>query len=309
MTVIPLVLAVAASFFVAGTDGFKHPHDAVVRRAAAASSAAGAASKAPAAPATTGKPLGAPRGNSAPYPSPVNLSLPILNKKRFPWGTLPEQFDTETGGRGPQAGYNICNSTTQGPNSLCQTMMVNGLGDFCLWGPPKPDTSISDAEQLVVAWCTQPRWGARQIPAGAITGAQFIITPSYVQVVGHVNQQMLNLPEGDAGGELDDGGQDERGNPIGGAVYSTTLTGGTDATPVQSVEWSNFIGGNIFCTKACSLTADNAAGLCAHTYDELGCNFNVPAAYTPGVFESCLGDDMATVGLYTGADGQCELSF
>ena len=29
--------------------------------------------------------------------------------------------------RGPQTGYNQCNSTTEGQNSLCQTMYFNGL--------------------------------------------------------------------------------------------------------------------------------------------------------------------------------------
>jgi hypothetical protein len=33
--------------------------------------------------------------------------------------------------RGPQTGYNQCNSTTEGPNAMCQTMYVNGLDGMC----------------------------------------------------------------------------------------------------------------------------------------------------------------------------------
>jgi hypothetical protein len=35
--------------------------------------------------------------------------------------------DTTNGPRGIQTGYNLCNSTTEGPSSLCQTAMVNSL--------------------------------------------------------------------------------------------------------------------------------------------------------------------------------------
>lgn len=34
--------------------------------------------------------------------------------------------------RGPQTGYNICNSTTEGPTSMCQTMYFNGLDGACV---------------------------------------------------------------------------------------------------------------------------------------------------------------------------------
>src|ERR1700730_9742861 len=39
----------------------------------------------------------------------------------------PYKVDTDASGRGPQAGYNICNSTTEGPASLCQTAFVNSI--------------------------------------------------------------------------------------------------------------------------------------------------------------------------------------
>ena len=34
--------------------------------------------------------------------------------------------------RGYQSGYNICNSTTEGDNSLCQTMVQNSIMGACL---------------------------------------------------------------------------------------------------------------------------------------------------------------------------------
>lgn len=51
----------------------------------------------------------------------------------------------------------------------------------------------------------------RSIPSGALTGVQFIRTPSYVEVTGHIDQKMINIKDGDEGGELDSGGQDNRG--------------------------------------------------------------------------------------------------
>ncbi|KZV90598.1 hypothetical protein EXIGLDRAFT_770653 [Exidia glandulosa HHB12029] len=241
-------------------------------------------------------------------PSPLNVdptdtSNPVLVGKRFPYTDIPYQADTTTSERGSQYGYNRCNSTTEGQSSLCQTAIINSLDDFCLWGPPKANVPIGDSESYEVAWCTKPTHGARLIPAGALTGVQFIKTPSYVQITGRLNQELLNLPTGDYGGELDSGGQDGRGNPIGGLVYAAQLPGGTTDVPAQAASWHNFIGGDVFCFKACDPNAANAVGLCQHIYDRIGCAFNAPADYTDGVFLSCLGDDQDPVGLYTLPDG------
>jgi hypothetical protein len=43
--------------------------------------------------------------------------------------------DTPAYERGPQTGYNQCNSTTEGANSLCQTAYVNDLSGP---SPPSP---------------------------------------------------------------------------------------------------------------------------------------------------------------------------
>lgn len=47
----------------------------------------------------------------------------------------PEKVDTDTGLiRGFQHGYNQCNSTTEGPNSLCQTSFINSIdGSHCFF--------------------------------------------------------------------------------------------------------------------------------------------------------------------------------
>jgi len=79
-----------------------------------------------------------------------------LASKHFDYTSLPYMVDTNNGPRGIQTGYNLCNSTTEGSSSLCQTAIVNSLDDFCIWGPQKPDSQIADTEGELVAWCTKP---------------------------------------------------------------------------------------------------------------------------------------------------------
>lgn len=138
----------------------------------------------------------------------------------------PYQVDPYTGGRGPQQGYNMCNSTTENQDSLCQTSFVNSLDgavhphcpliyttfkppvDFCLWGPQQPDSTIGETEGVEVAWCSKPGHGTRLIPDGALTGVQYLKTPDYVQVVGFINQSLVDIVSDDFGGELDPHGGD-----------------------------------------------------------------------------------------------------
>ena len=128
--------------------------------------------------------------------------------------------------RGPQSGYNRCNSTTEGPDSLCQTLIVNALdgsccivtlskqrsltvsSDFCFWAPSIPDSTVGDQEGEMVAWCTKPGYGTRLIPAGALTGVQYRKTPDYAVLNGFINQELINLNPDDFGGEMDPHGQD-----------------------------------------------------------------------------------------------------
>ena len=64
------------------------------------------------------------------------------------------------------------------------------------------------------------------------------------------------------------------------------------------------MGGGVFCLKACDPAGPNAARYCEHIYDRIGCKYNAPAAYTDGVFLSCLGENQDFPGIYTGSDGR-----
>lgn len=107
----------------------------------------------------------------------------------------------------------------------------------------------------MVAWCTKPGHGTRLIPDGLLTGLQFLKTPDYIQVVGFMSDQtLINLALGDYGGEMDPHGADlvglffhpantfqlpfiQRGNPMGGIMYSTNFTG----SYTQVIEWTKFV--------------------------------------------------------------------
>ncbi|KAL8290084.1 hypothetical protein RQP46_003023 [Phenoliferia psychrophenolica] len=199
-------------------------------------------------------------------------------------------------GRGPQWGYNNCSSSTEGADSLCQTAVINSVSDFCLWGSDGlyPNGTIGDVEAAVVAYCTRSGHGARIMPAGTITAVQFMRTPGYIQVVGLLNQTGLNLNETDSGGELDPHGADL----LGGLVYSTGFSE-TNGTYTQTQSWNNFVGGGIFCFKLCDPSYDTTKNYCQNRFDLIGCSYNMPAAYTPDVFESCDGDLQDEVGTYT----------
>jgi hypothetical protein len=171
--------------------------------------------------------------------------------------------------------------------------------DFCLWGPPIPNSTIGDTEGESVAWCTKPGYGTRVIPKGAISGVQFMKTPDYVQVTGYINQILVDIATSDSGGELDPHGADQRGNPLGALLFSNAWTGDF----VQATEWHNFMGGGTFCLKACDPSKANAPRYCEHIFDRIGCQYNAPAAYVDDVFLSCDGDSQDFPGIYTDASG------
>ncbi|THU80015.1 hypothetical protein K435DRAFT_874825 [Dendrothele bispora CBS 962.96] len=233
------------------------------------------------------------------------VSDPLVDKI-VPYTAIPYQVDQHTADRGPQHGYNICNSTTEGQDSLCQTGYVNHLDDFCLFAPPEPNTAIGAAEGIAVSFCTKPGRGTRLIPEGTLKGVQLVQSPGYVQIAGIIDQTRLNIASGDFGGELNSGGQDGRGNPIGGLIYSNAFpsNGGNNDTFQQSRRWTLFIGNDAFCFKACDDTQPNAKALCEHIYDRIGCTYNAPNTAQEGIFERCSGDDMTPVGVYTSDDGQ-----
>jgi len=226
-----------------------------------------------------------------------------LYQKRFQYTNLPYQADTSDGERGRQFGYNRCNSTTEGQESLCQTAMINSIDDFCLWGPPEPNSVIGNTEGEAVAWCTKPGRGTRLIPQGALRGVQFMRTPDYVQVVGKIDQAKINIQTDDGGGEMDPHGADQRGNPLGGLIFSNAYpsNGGNNNTFQQVIEWHNFMGANEFCLKACDPAGANAAHFCEHIFDRIGCFYNAPADYAgiEGKYLSCEGESQDYPGVYT----------
>ncbi|EKM79043.1 hypothetical protein AGABI1DRAFT_114547, partial [Agaricus bisporus var. burnettii JB137-S8] len=224
-------------------------------------------------------------------------ATPLVSKTSFTYPSgVPFKVDTDTQLiRGPQSGYNLCNSTTEGQESLCQTSFINSIEDFCLWSAIEPGSLVGDVEGEMVAWCTKPGRGTRLIPEGALHGVQFMKTPDYIQVVGFVNQEMINLAVGDFGGEMDPHGADLRGNPLGGIVFSESFNGQW----TQVIEWHNFMGSNSFCFKACDPSKSDDARYCEHRFDRIGCAFNAPNNAQNGTFESCEGDNQDFPGVYT----------
>jgi len=230
-------------------------------------------------------------------------ATPLAEKTfAYPDG-IPYQVDTDRLIRGVQYGYNRCNSTTENQESNCQTAFVNDVDDFCLWGPPEPNSHVGDTEGESVAWCTKPGRGTRLIPAGALKGVQFMRTSAYVQVVGYIDQTMINIAAGDYGGEMDPHGADLRGNPLGGLLYSNAFSGDENKFD-QVIEWHNFMGADQFCIKACDQRNPDAAHYCEHIYDRIGCAYNAPNNAQNGTFESCQGEVQDFPGTFTGSDGQ-----
>jgi hypothetical protein len=137
---------------------------------------------------------------------------------------------------------------------------------------------------------------------GFLKGAQLLKTPEYWMITGVIDQTLVDIQAGDFGGELDSGGQDERGNPIGGLLYSSAFS--ADGTPSQIQWWTEFIGSNQFCIKICNPTGTNEAGYCQHTLDRIGLAYNCPSKYTigggaaEGEFEVCDSDLMTVPGIY-----------
>jgi hypothetical protein len=232
-----------------------------------------------------------PQSASSPLPTFPTTPLVDLN---FTWGNLPNQAVPGDYVRGTQTGTNLCNSTTQNQESECQTLVVNNIFDFAFYGPPQPNSTISDTEGIEVVFSTNNTHGTRMIPNGTIIGLQWLNTPDYQQVVALINQDYLNINAQDYGGELDGGGQDENGNPMGALVYSNAFTG----SMVQVHNWVQFIGSNVSAVKICNPDGSNPAGFCQHTLDRIGIPYNVPNNAQLGVFEMCDSDPMTIPGEY-----------
>ncbi|GJE85075.1 hypothetical protein PsYK624_011520 [Phanerochaete sordida] len=220
------------------------------------------------------------------------LALPLAARAQTYSATyLPSNVPptTEQG----QSGTNQC-GTGSNQTSMCQNVYINSVDDFCIFGPPQPgpDSVIGNTERIEVSWCIKSGYGTRLIPDGAITGAHFVQTPDYVQVTGVGDLTKINIPAGDAGGELDPHGADGNGNPIGGLVFSQAF-----GQLAQLHEWTNFVAFDEFCIRGCK-DGPNAPALCQHIYDVMGCFWNMPGDYDAGVFEDCKGDSGEPMGVY-----------
>ena len=55
---------------------------------------------------------------------------PILATQSFDYSALPEKVNPFNSSRGTQTGYNICNSSTEGPKSDCQTLIATNIVRF-----------------------------------------------------------------------------------------------------------------------------------------------------------------------------------
>ena len=115
--------------------------------------------------------------------------------------------------------------------------------------------------------------------------------------------------------ELDPHGADEQGNPLGGIVFTNAFGKSSnsfkqiaqsgnftnDQQYTQVIEWIDFIGSGMFCLKMCNPNDPDAAQLCQHIYDEIGCAYNALANYGAinGTFEVCDSEDMAPPGIFT----------
>ncbi|GAA5876821.1 hypothetical protein JCM16303_006296 [Sporobolomyces ruberrimus] len=230
----------------------------------------------------------------------AGTALPLTEYTYSALSAVPYQVNPYKSERGPQSGYNQCNSTTQGDDSDCQTLIINSIDDLCLWGlpgGPKELSTIGESEAATVAYCVKDTHGSRPIPPGSITGLQFMKTKAYIQISGYVDQTVLGMTKDDLGGELDPHGL--LGNPLGGLVFSSGLPSGDNSTEEQVVEWNNFIGSGYFCFKLCDPTYNDGHNYCQNRYDLLGCSYNMPAAVKDGEFTECDGDLQDEVGVYT----------
>ncbi|KAF8071514.1 carbohydrate-binding module family 13 protein [Lyophyllum atratum] len=236
-----------------------------------------------------GKCLDLSGGNTAAGTRVQSWSCRDNNKNQI-WNTGYNVNNLPVTSQDGQFGTNKC-GTTSSQTSNCQNAYLNSADDFCLWGPPNPDSTIGDTEHEAVSWCTKSGRGTRTIPNGALKGVHFVRTPNYVQVTGVGDFTKLNIRKGDAGGELDNRGADGRGNPSGGLVFGNTFGNGT-----QYHEWTNFISDNEFCFRAC--TGGDATVNCNHIYDVMGCYWNIPANYNAGVFETCDANNDLPMGVY-----------
>jgi hypothetical protein len=145
------------------------------------------------------------------------------------------------------------------------------------------------------------------IPEGALKGVQFVKAPSYVQVVGYIDQSKINIAHGDYGGEMDPHGADRRGNPLGGLVFSTAFGANNGSQWTQAI----IIIANTSLIELVAITSEWHFWLvigrhCCRTLLIGVVSRSAPASYDEieGKFESCLSDNQRYPGVYVNNAGQ-----
>ncbi|WFC98674.1 hypothetical protein MYAM1_001406 [Malassezia yamatoensis] len=220
---------------------------------------------------------------------------------KFAYGTASPNYPgvVAKGKNGPTNPKKPSLGTSVNQTSISRLVSINSVDDWCTFGPKDSSKKLGNVEEEVVAYCTKPRNGARVIPDGTVTGAHFVKTPLYVQVMAHGDFTKINFQSGDTGGELDPHGATEKGNPHGGNV--TSNVSGKD---VFYEEWMNYVGYNIMCFRVCIAGSDIAPPKteCQHTLDEMGCWSVMPGDYSDDVFDSCDADAAYPPGVYV-SDG------
>ena len=93
--------------------------------------------------------------------------------------TYPEGV-LASGTMGPMNPPSATLGTELNQTSGARLVSINSVDDFCLFGPPDPNSVIGDTEAYEVAWCTQARNNARVIPDGTITGVSLLKTGAYL---------------------------------------------------------------------------------------------------------------------------------
>ncbi|KAI8461457.1 hypothetical protein BY996DRAFT_4573462 [Phakopsora pachyrhizi] len=204
---------------------------------------------------------------------------------------LPYKSDASGG----QKGYNRCGSRAK-PDSMCQTAFIKSVDDFCFFAPPTV-MSVGEAERVSVSYCSKDGYGSRLFPKGTFKNVQYVRTPHYVQLTGMGDFTKVNIPKGDAGGELEifaSHRADGHGNPIGGLVFGEIG---------QFDHWTEFISDNEFCIRAC-YNDYQSQKYCQHIYDVMGCTWNIPGNYDGPGYQQCIGDSVPhPMGEYTRPNG------
>ncbi|WVN84948.1 uncharacterized protein L203_100085 [Cryptococcus depauperatus CBS 7841] len=192
---------------------------------------------------------------------------------------------------GSEAGVEVERERLRGRNdpnqdSNSRAMYLVSHSNFCLLGPPKGSSKISDTKLNVVSWCTDPKHGNRLIPDGTLKGVTYVKAKNWIQVSGSGDFTNINIAPGDQGGQFDS----SKNTPDGAAMYVTD-----DNKAANS--WVTLISSNTFCVRACI----GDPKFCPAGYDEMGCYFFTSNGVGwDNVYQDCEADDGDPPGVVNG---------